>query len=649
MEDNIINVQYSQSGKSKKTNDKGMREMQARAYEKRKSQYLLIKAPPASGKSRALMFIALDKLRKQGLKKVIVAVPEKTIGASFKNTNLKDFGFEYNWEINPRYNLTTGGTDKSKVDTFIEFLKSNEDILICTHATLRFAYDKLSDDDEFDNCLLAIDEFHHVSADGTSILGEILKNIIRNTKAHIVAMTGSYFRGDTVAILEPIDEEKFDKVTYTYYEQLDGYEYLKSFGIGFNFYQGKYLSALKEVLDTNKKTIIHIPSVNSRESTKDKYNEVDEINALIGEYQYRDDKTGVDYIKREEDGKILKVIDLVDDDMTQRKLKVDYLSKLENADDLDIIIALGMAKEGFDWAWCEHALTIGYRGSLTEIVQIIGRCTRDSSNKTHAQFTNLIAQPDATQDETAYTVNTFLKAISASLLMEQVLTPDIKFKARLSPDDVSDSKALIFVKGLKEPSTERSKKIIEQDLPDLRASILSDDDVLKAMTVQDSKLINKLLIPKVIKKVYPDLEDEEIEEIREHIVADNFIKGAEFETVQSDIAGTKEFIKAGNKFVEVEKLDINLIDSVNIFQKAYAMMSRKLDVPTFKIIQKIIDEKRMEITEEEALANADKIKDFYNGNGKLPDINSNDEYEKRLAHILEYLKKQKARRENGNI
>lgn len=649
MENNIINVEYSQSGKSKKTNDKGMREMQARAYEKRKSQYLLIKAPPASGKSRALMFIALDKLRKQGLKKVIVAVPEKTIGASFKNTNLKDFGFEYNWEINPRYNITTGGTDKSKVDTFIEFLKSNEDILICTHATLRFAYDKLSNDDEFDNCLLAIDEFHHVSADGTSILGEILKNIIRNTKAHIVAMTGSYFRGDTVAILDPIDEEKFDKVTYTYYEQLDGYEYLKSFGIGFNFYQGKYLSALKEVLDTNKKTIIHIPSVNSRESTKDKYNEVDEINALIGEYQYRDDKTGVDYIKREEDGKILKVIDLVDDDMTQRKLKVDYLSKLENVDDLDIIIALGMAKEGFDWAWCEHALTIGYRGSLTEIVQIIGRCTRDSSNKNHAQFTNLIAQPDATQDETAYTVNTFLKAISASLLMEQVLTPDIKFKARLSPDDVSDSKALIFVKGLKEPSTERSKKIIEQDLPDLRASILSDDDVLKAMTVQDSKLINKLLIPKVIKKVYPDLEDEEIEEIREHIVADNFIKSAEFETVQSDIAGTKEFIKAGNKFVEVEKLDINLIDSVNIFQKAYAMMSRKLDVPTFKIIQKIIDEKRMEITEEEALANADKIKDFYNGNGKLPDINSNDEYEKRLAHILEYLKKQKARRENGNI
>ena len=35
-------------------------------YQKRGEQYLLIKSPPASGKSRALMFIALDKLEKPG-------------------------------------------------------------------------------------------------------------------------------------------------------------------------------------------------------------------------------------------------------------------------------------------------------------------------------------------------------------------------------------------------------------------------------------------------------------------------------------------------------------------------------------------------------------------------------------------------------
>ena len=68
-------------------------------------------------------------------------------------------------------------------------------------------------------------------------------------------------------------------------------------------------------------------------------------------------------------------------------------------DYVDIIIALGMAKEGFDWIWCEHALTIGYRSSLTEIVQIIGRATRDAPGKTRARFTNLIADFKRKQDE----------------------------------------------------------------------------------------------------------------------------------------------------------------------------------------------------------------------------------------------------------
>lgn len=112
--ENIIEINYNQTGKSKKTNEYGMREMQARAFEKRNSQYLLVKAPPASGKSRALMFIGLDKLINQGLRKVIVAVPERSIGSSFKNTDLKSYGFFENWKVDPRNNLTVGG-DNSKV------------------------------------------------------------------------------------------------------------------------------------------------------------------------------------------------------------------------------------------------------------------------------------------------------------------------------------------------------------------------------------------------------------------------------------------------------------------------------------------------------------------------------------------------------
>ena len=98
-----------------------------------------------------------------------------------------------------------------------------------------------------------------------------------------------------------------------------------------------------------------------------------------------------------------------------------------NRDHVDIILALGMAKEGFDWVWCEHALTVGYRASLTEIVQIIGRATRDAPGKEVARFTNLIAEPDASEEAVVDAVNDTLKAIAASLLMEQVLAPRFNF------------------------------------------------------------------------------------------------------------------------------------------------------------------------------------------------------------------------------
>ncbi|WP_270215731.1 DEAD/DEAH box helicase [Enterococcus lactis] len=641
MSSNIFDINYNQTGKSKSTNTLGMREMQERAFEKRNSKHLLIKAPPASGKSRALMFIGLDKLINQGLKKVIVAVPERSIGSSFKNTDLTSHGFFSNWEVEPRNNLTSAGGDKSKVQGFIRFMESDEKILVCTHATLRFAFEQL-EDSLFDDCLLVIDEFHHVSADVNSKLGELLRSVLRNSTCHVVAMTGSYFRGDSVPILEPQDEELFDKVTYTYYEQLDGYEYLKSFGIGYHFYQGKYLSAINEVLDTDKKTIIHIPNVNSIESTKDKEMEVDQILDLIGEVEEENSETGILNVRRHSDGKVLKIADLVRAEGRDRI--VEYLRNTDDEDDMDIIIALGMAKEGFDWPYCEHALTIGYRGSLTEIVQIIGRCTRDSSNKTHAQFTNLIAQPDAKDDDVTYSVNTMLKAISASLLMEQVLTPDFKFKARKSNSDRNTSGEL-HIKGFKEPSTINTKKIIENDLNDLKATIFQDSQIQKAMVSReiDPKVLNKVLIPKVIQEKYPNLTDSEVEEVRQTVVADNAMKNS-----IREVRGSKEFIRMTDKFVNIEDLNIDLIDSINPFQKAYEVLSKELNAPVLRLIQESIDAKRIKFDEEELKFIWPKVESFFTEFGKVPDEKSTDPIEKRMGEAVIYMRDLKRRgRTNG--
>ena len=637
---NIIDVTYARSGESTKTNQYGMREMQEKAYSSREAKYLLIKAPPASGKSRALMFIALDKLEHQGIKKVIIAVPERSIGSSFKKTDLKKNGFFADWEPDDRYNLCTAGTDESKVSLFAEFLDSDSKILICTHATLRFAYEEV-EEAKFNDCLLAIDEFHHVSADkDSSKLGNLLHSIMNKSNAHVVAMTGSYFRGDGVPVLSPEDEDKFDKVTYNYYDQLNGYNYLKSLGIGYHFYQGKYLNAINEILDTNKKTILHIPNVNSGESTKEKYTEVDTILDNIGTFEKQDSETGVIYIKRRTDGKIIKVADLVDDTPANREKIVNYLKNITSVDDMDLIIALGMAKEGFDWPYCEHALTVGYRGSLTEIIQIIGRCTRDSENKTHAQFTNLIAQPDAEDNEVTIAVNNMLKAITCSLLMEQVLAPNFKFKTRLSDDTEDAPKGVIKIKGFKQPSTAKVKNIIETDLNDLKAKILQDDTVSKALTgCVDPEVINKVLIPKIIQTTYPDLNDEELEEVRQYVVADSAIKTADIEQ-----SGDKQFIRMANKFVNINDLSIDLIDSINPFQKAFEILSKSLDKKAFKVIQNCIEETRIHMTEEEAIILWPKIKKFVKEVGNEPNISSFDPQEKRMAEALILLRKLKRER-----
>lgn len=641
MMENIINVTYEQTGVSTTINELGMRPMQERVFTARHSQYLLIKAPPASGKSRALMFVALDKLKTNAVKKVIVAVPERIIGKSFFHTELIKFGFHSDWSPPDKYNLCVPGIENNKVSKFIEFFESQDTILLCTHATLRFAFDRVGAE-KFRNCLVAIDEFHHISADYESKLGELVRSLLQQNTIHILAMTGSYFRGDGIPVLSYEDETKFYKVTYNYYEQLNGYRYLKTLGIGFHFYSGRYTSAIMEVLDTDKKTILHIPNINSGESTKDKYIEVDTIIDSIGEVDHVDPDTNIIHVIRKSDSKVIKIADLVNDSPSERDKIVEYLRNISSDKDVDLIIALGMAKEGFDWPYCEHALTVGYRGSLTEIIQIIGRCTRDSENKVHAQFTNLIAEPDADSDEVIESVNNMLKAITASLLMEQVLAPNFNFKSKNQEEngDENDTNT-IYVKGMRKPSTTNVKNILDSDLTDLKANILQDSQIEKAITgIVDPEIINRVMIPKIIITRYPHLNPDEVEEVREHLVADLIIRNANIKT-----EGNRRFINMSGKFINLEDLNIDLIDSINPFQQAFEVISKSITPKILKSIQECIVAFKVSMTDDEAFYLWPKIKEFVLTIGRKPSLDALDPMERRLAEALVYLRQIK--REQG--
>ena len=675
-----VSMNYATDGSSKKTNELGMRVMQERAYEKRGEQYLLIKSPPASGKSRALMFIALDKIANQGLKQAIITVPEKSIGASFNDEPLSKFGFWADWVVTPRWNLCNApGDDGGKVNSVKAFLNSDDKILVCTHATFRFAVDNFGID-AFDNRVITIDEFHHVSANPDNKLGVHVNEFMARDKLHIVAMTGSYFRGDAEAVLQPDDEARFETVTYTYFEQLNGYEYLKHLDIGYYFYSGAYVDELLEVLDPKKKTIIHIPNVNSRESTKDKIKEVEHILEELGEWQGADAKTGFQRVKTKE-GNILLIADLVDDDQLKRD-KVSAALKdpkqKNNRDHVDIIIALGMAKEGFDWIWCEHALTIGYRASLTEVVQIIGRATRDAKGKTDAKFTNLIAEPDASQEKVTDAVNDTLKAIAASLLMEQVLAPKFDFRPKndsntptegfdygeggYDPNSVNvgfnenSGQIQLEIDGLAEPKSDEAKRICEQDINEVIAAYVQEPrTVEQGMFNSDlpPEELTQVKMGRIVKERYPDLDDSDLEAVRQRaIAAVNVIQKAK--TANSDdgqktegeieLKSNTALIDGIRKFaMNVRDLDVDLIDRINPFSEAYAILGKTMSEESLKRFAEIIAAKKINMTEDEARDLAKRAKKFKEERGRLPSITSQDPWEKRMAEGIEYLRQKVAK------
>ncbi|GAB5436822.1 DEAD/DEAH box helicase [Falsiruegeria mediterranea] len=681
----MLNVTYGRSKSS--TNAMGMREMQARAYAARAAQFLLLKAPPAAGKSRALMFIALDKMRHQAREKTIVCVPETSIGGSFRSTDLTSYGFEADWEVEDKWNLCLTGDDAQdrKVKAFVEFMASDAEVLVCTHSTFRFAYDKVVEDqgiEAFDDCFIAVDEFHHVSASDNNRLGVILRALVAREKCHLMAMTGSYFRGDADPVLRPEDEAKFSTIKYSYYEQLEGYEHLKALGVNYQFYKGNYTNGLEGVLDPAQKTIIHIPHRGSSEAFDDKNNEVGKIMDFLGTHVGRDPETGFDLIELPE-GRVLKVADLVDDGPGRGIVKSALSRELKGADGkrddvadrakVDIIIALGMAKEGFDWVWCEHALTIGYRSSLTEIVQIIGRATRDAPGKPRAVFTNLVAEPGVETEVVSDAVNDMLKAISGSLLMEQVLAPNFKFYRREDGDvrepvhSDGQGNVVIGIKGLIEPPTERAKEICEQDMHDLLAAACQamDKRVLAPDTAPE--VATQMVLTDIIETRYPDLSDEETESARQHLAAHMNIltlarqedergmaeAAAVFEGKPTDPGdeGQEEPEGAPNtllqmvkKFINVREIDVDLIDSVNAFQERFEVASKSLDAQLLQHVQSAMVAIRVAMTEEEARTLWPRIKAFRTAEGREPNLNSPDALEKRMAEALAWLKTQKAKR-----
>ncbi|MFZ4595356.1 MAG: DEAD/DEAH box helicase, partial [Verrucomicrobiaceae bacterium] len=344
----------------------------------------------------------------------------------------------------------------------------------------------------------------------------------------------------------------------------------------------------------------------------------------------------------------------------------------------DIIIALGMAKEGFDWIWCEHALTVGYKSSLTEVVQIIGRATRDAPGKSKARFTNLIAEPDATEQAVTEAVNDTLKAIAASLLMEQVLAPRFEFKPK-NPNTSDPTPGFDYgdggydptkcnvgvnpqtgtiqleIKGLAEPKSPEAERICREDLNELITSFVQDKPTVER-GLFDPELVPEELtqarMGKIVKETYPHLAEEDQEAVRQHAIAAlNLVQQAKKELTSQgggDTTPNMALIAGVRKYaLSVRELDIDLIDRINPFGEAYAILAKSMSEERLKQVAEVIAAKRSNLTLEEARELAKRAVPFKQEKGRLPSLTAADPWEKRMAEGIALL--QRKAKETKNV
>lgn len=216
-------------------------------------------------------------------------------------------------------------------------------------------------------------------------------------------------------------------------------------------------------------------------------------------------------------------------------------------------------------------------------------------------------------------------------------------------DETTDPARTLVVEGLKPLSSVKTRLIVDEQLDDLKTSILQNDLVVKTLSGSiTAETITQHLIPMVIREKYPDLSDEEVEEVRQRVILDTLIKGNDVvddhgEPVDLTAPAVREsegnrLIKLTNRLINIDQLSINLIDTINPFQRAYEVLSKQVDAPTLKVIQDTIAEQKFDMPLEQAIVLfKGPLKEYIAAHdGQLPDIDNPNPKVKELA--VAYLK-----------
>lgn len=446
-----------------------MKPLQLDGFDLLKGQpHKLITAPMGSGKTLLMCFLSAFEMRANPKLKVIISVPQLTIAGGFvkiKGTGLnmqtdptgKPVDLE-TWA--PEDLCATGANKMARLKKFVASKKPG--VIVCTHATLvkTFkAYPKAFSKD----LALWIDEAHHLrnadieNREHLSVLdpdrydanevGKVLQHFLKKEMQTGLA-TATPFRGDETNIFGAF-RDKYTEYAIPFDVYFNSLDHLEEVGFSYAISENFGRDVAKLIKHRNKaksgyvtsKDIVFLPHIQSnvREAMfpLGKERAVKDIIAA-----YRAANGGKIKVKAKPDGVIVldggskanfTIVDLVTP-ATQKSAKahIESVRQMGDAkqqrDAIDVVIALGMFKEGADWIHAERNIIMGNRNSLTELVQISGRVLRDVPGKKYAETILMYPNIDVPQETIKDKINNVNTAIHMALLLEIVLDPPKKAK-----------------------------------------------------------------------------------------------------------------------------------------------------------------------------------------------------------------------------
>jgi len=517
---------------------------QSEAYKAlRPYQYRVIQMPTGAGKTRLMQMLAT--MDAQEGYKTIISVPMRDIGYDIATIPVIVEGKQALYHL-PVQNNTTRGGRGSTTDRLLAFLESGSDHFVCTHRTLINAFNYLKETNNLDalqHISIFIDEAHHLATgeDETNRIGEVVKYIVDNDLGRVTATTATLFRSDRLPIIATEHETLFESYILPLDQHLMTLQYLTGVKINVHLQSGTFKKTIRSIFKKGVgKHIVYVPH------SSHGYHEG--AGRPAAEQMVQDIRDVLP--------KRVRMTDLVSTDGRTQRLNRLKDNKLDEDQFDDVIVSMNLGKEGSDFPLLNKMTIVGNRGSLLDVIQMVGRLLRDHPSKENTDLeVNFILQADLMGENPVEDINTYFNAIAMTMMMEDVMAPRLTRSGRRLPGRT---------------------ETIDDLIGNADTSVRVRADVYAALVVADPEDDD---LDAIVRRV---LEDHGVE--ADDRIVRRFVRG-----FRAQVTRAARAVRLAND-VDVPKPELDLIERMTVAEQVHMIEGKTIGKKVFEQLRKALSQ-----------------------------------------------------------